>query len=556
MHPILLSFVLLVFGCATTSTLDYEELSTAARSGVEVDVGDLRKAFVVSPDFPQRIQKLRELETEALRFIEEEPLRLGPIGTAILDQYHGSLAGHLALATFYSHLGSTTSTGIHKQWVSRIRTDLESENNGTRESPYLVISATEAIAYLKASGLTPVGSIYQTTTDIPFMIMVAARPVQGPIANIYFNLETSYAAARNSIGQDARENFNPGTLISILARRDDSAAQAFIGTYLATENRMEEAIEWLSASSRDGNIMANIMLARAYYSKARQMVNGPARDKAMELVIQNYLHAIAIGSDEAMYTLGTLHLNAQFGEKSTLSGLALLRQASDLDNTNAMIQLAQLHYEGLHVPKNFDKSEEYFLRAATLDTNVAKIGYARFLMDPTVDKEFNAQAYDWLRDLAKNGEPCQQGELACLEAEAKVLIGNLYATGTHVKRSYRRARSWFKSAVKSSFDNPSIVNEVAWTLTVTNLVRLRDERYALKIMDRVMSQNTNARETPAYLDTWAATYAANGQHERAIKIQQEALDKAVTARANDILQVLKDHLDLFEAGQTIIDPIP
>lgn len=556
MHPILLLVALFVFGCASTSTLNYEELSSTARSGGQVDVGDLRKAFLASPDFPQRMKRLRELETEVIGFIEEEPLRLGPIGTAILDQYHGSLAGHYALATFYNHLGSANSATIHKQWVLRIRTDLESEDDGTRKSPYSVLSASEAMAYLKASGLTPVGSMYQTTTEVPFMIMVAAKPVQGPMANVYFNLETSYNSARNSIDQDAREDFNPGSLIGQLARIDDSAAQAFIGTYLATENRLDDAVDWLSASSRSGNLMANIMLARVYYSKARRLAKGPARDQAMELVMQNYLHAIEIGSDEAMYALGTLYLNAYFGEESTLSGLPLLRQATDLDNTNAMIHLAQLYFQGLHVLQDFDESEKYFLRAASLDADAAKIDYARFLMNPTVKKEFNARAYVWLKDLAKNGTHCQQGEKGCVVAEAKILIGNLHATGTHVNRSYRRAHSWFKSAVTSSFDDPGIVNEVAWTLTVTNLARLRDERYALKIMDRVMNQNTSARETPAYLDTWAATYAANGQYERAIKIQKEALDKAVADRATDILQVLQEHLDLFEAGQTIVDPIP
>jgi TPR repeat protein len=557
MHRLLVLVALLFLGCASTSTLNYEELSSAARAGQEVDVGELREAFLTSPDFPQRMKRLGELETEAIiRFIEEEPLRLGPIGTAILDQYHGSLAGHYALATFYDYVDSANSATIHHQWVSRIQADVESENDGTRESPYAVLSTPEAIAYLKASGLTPVGSMYQTTTEVPFMIMVAAKPDQGRIANVYFNLEATYNSVRNTIDQETRENFNPGTLIGLLARRDDSAAQAFVGTYLATENRLEEAVEWLSASSRTGNFIANMMLARVYYSKARRLAKGPARDEAMELVMQNYLHAIAIGSDEAMYTLGTLYLNEDFGKENTLSGLPLLKQATDLENTNAMIHLAQLHYEGLHVSQDFDESEQYFVRAASLNADIAKIHYARFLMNPTVEKKFHAQAYKWLKDLAKNDAQCQQGEKGCTAAEAKVLIGNLYATGTHVNRSFRRAQSWFKSAVTSSLDDPSIVNEVAWTLAVTNLARLRDERYALEIMDRMMNQDTSARETPAYLDTWAATYAANGQHEKAVKIQQKALDKAVTKRTTDILQVLQDHLDLFEAGQTITDPIP
>ena len=36
--------------------------------------------------------------------MEDEPLRLGAVGSAILDLYYASLAGHQALAKFYGHL--------------------------------------------------------------------------------------------------------------------------------------------------------------------------------------------------------------------------------------------------------------------------------------------------------------------------------------------------------------------------------------------------------------------------------------------------------------------
>ena len=56
--------------------------------------------------------------------------------------------------------------------------------------------------------------------------------------------------------------------------------------------------------------------------------------------------------------------------------------------------------------------------------------------------------------------------------------------------------------------DPNIVNEVAWTLTVSDRDSLRRERYAREIMDHLMEANEAARQRPEYLDTWAATYAA------------------------------------------------
>lgn len=547
---------LLLLGCATAPPPTYDELSASARAGREVDVGELREAFIAAPDFAARMQRLGPLERQAMRIIEEEPLRLGPIGTAILDEYQGSLAGHHALANFYAHLDSEDSASEHRDWVSRIRANLEGNHDGTKNYPYPVLSAPEANAYLVVSGSTPVGSMYHTTANVPFMMMVAAKPDEGRLANVYFDLEAAYVAVRETVARSAPEKFNPGALIGLLAQRDDTAAQAFIGTYLASEDRLDEAVQWLSASSRTGNVLANLMLARVYYSKARRLEEGASRDEAMEFVMQNYLHAIAVGSDEAMYTLGALYLNEHYGQDNVSSGLPLLKQATGFDNTDAMIHLAQLYYRGHRVDQNYDTSEEYFVHAASLDDKAAKLQYGRFLMDAEVEKDFNKQAYEWLRALAKDNTPCADIEGPCPAAEAKLILGNLYATGTLVNQNYRRALSWFKSAVAASPDDPSIVNEVAWTLTVTNLERLRDERYALRIMDSVMTADETARQTAAYLDTWAAAYAASGNFDRAVVLQRKALEEATEQEQTDVLEVLEDHLKLFQAGETITETVP
>ena len=79
---------------------------------------------------------------------------------------------------------------------------------------------------------------------------------------------------------------------------------------------------------------------------------------------------------------------------------------------------------------------------------------------------------------------------------------------------------------KQSPEDVNIVNEVAWTLAVTHLEPLRKPSYALEIMDHAMSADEEARKNPAYLDTWAAAYAANGNFTRAVALQQQAVDAA------------------------------
>ena len=151
----------------------------------------------------------------------------------------------------------------------------------------------------------------------------------------------------------------------------------------------------------------------------------------------------------------------------------------------------------------------------------------------------------WLHEHADANDP-----------EAMLLLGNLYAKGVGVSQSFRRALSWFKSAVGVSPVDANIVNEVAWTLAVTNLDKLRKPDYALEIMDRVMQADATARENPAYLDTWAAAHAATGDFTEAVKVQEQAVQAAVDLEQDDVIEVLREHLDAFKRGETIIDPVP
>ena len=130
------------------------------------------------------------------------------------------------------------------------------------------------------------------------------------------------------------------------------------------------------------------------------------------------------------------------------------------------------------------------------------------------DNEANGQIYQRLEDLAGNDE-----------AEAMVILGNLYARGIASKASNRTALRWYKKAVKTAPANADIVNEVAWTLTVSDIPGLKRAKYAKSIMDFLMDEDEDARIRPEYLDTWAATHAASGDFERAIALQQIDLER-------------------------------
>lgn len=555
--PTLFAALCLV-GCQTTPP-DYGAVVERVDAGEQIDPAQLREAFLRAEDLPSRMERLNDLESQALAVVEDEPLKLGSIGSAILDSYVGSLTGHYVLAKFYDHV-SNPKADFHREWVDRIRADMESAGDGTPESPYPAMTPVEARMYALSSGLSPVGSIYQSN-GVPFSLLLQVRPEDGHLQNLAFDLTGMYQSVRAEFqaavdalpsntkkGQEPPEpeEFTPFTLIGYLAKQNDSAAQTAVGAFLATREQYDDAVDWLRAASRTGNLLANSLLARIFLEQARAAESDEVRDDALDKVMENYLHAVALGSADAMYALGVLYLNGHYGEDNQVSGIPLLKQAAKLDHSDATMFLAHLHYAGEVVDKDLSRARNLYAEAAEEGNAFARKSYARFLLDREAAQPGDPRAVEWLEELA--------GEDG--EAESLLLLGNLHARGVGTRASPRRAVSYFKQAVKQAPADANIVNEVAWTLAVTDQQDLRRATYARQIMDRLMEENEQARQRPEYLDTWAATYAATGDFERAVALQEQAVEVARNAEYEDVLGILEEHLEAFNAGETVSEAVP
>lgn len=544
-------------GCQTAPP-EYRAMTERVAEGDDVDPARLRASFMHAADLPERMERLTDLEAQALAVVDDEPLKLGSIGSAILDTYVGSLTGHFVLARFYEHV-SNPKADYHEDWVASIAASMEGAGDGSRERPLPAVTPAEARVYARLRGWEPVGSIYQSDqTDAAdgaaaFSLLLQVRPESGPLKNVSYDLSGLYRAMRlefeGAVHQekdpDPDGGFTPFTLIGYLAKQNDSAAQTAVGAFLATQNRFEDAVQWLRAASRTGNLLANSLLARIYWEQARNTDDEQLRDMAMAEVMENYLHAIALGSADAMYALGVLYLNGHYGDENKVTGVPLLEQAAALDHSEATMFLAHLHYVGEVVDKDLPSARAYYAGAAELGNPYARKSYARFLLDRDAEQPGDPRALAWLEELAEDGEP-----------ESMLLLGNLYARGIGTEQSNRQAVNWFKKAVQSAPQDAVIVNEVAWTLAVTERQDLRRTRYARQIMDRLMESDAEARQRPEYLDTWAATYAATGDFERAVALQQQALDAARADDYTEVLSILEDHLDAFSAGETISEDVP
>ena len=334
-------------GCQTVpqAPADYESLAQRAAAGDAVPVGDLQASFLASPQFDERMRKLSPLEQQAMALMVDEPLRLGAVGSALLDVYYGSLAGHEALAAFYRHVDADDAAVAHEEWLERIRAYIEADADGTQASPYPVISATEANAFLASRKATPLGSMYLSTKSVPFMMLVAAATEGKAPERVYFDLSAAYHAVADSRSSEDGP-FSAGDLIGYLAQARDSAAQTAIGAYYMGEQRLDEAEFWLKEASRSSNLLANLMLARVYQQRAEAGAESD-REAQMELALEQYLHAVAVGSDDAMFALAALYIDGAYGEDNISSGIPLLRQATDLGNPEATLW-ARTHVRRRH----------------------------------------------------------------------------------------------------------------------------------------------------------------------------------------------------------------
>ena len=559
MHKILIFglsiSILAISACQTGSSPNTQ--ASATESGSLERQGDHRQSFVNEPDYIERLKRLLELENQALQLAVDEPLKLGSIGSAILDIYPHSQTGHYALSRFYAYVESTQAQQYHKTVLAQLQNEMRANGDGSAGAPFPVLTINDARTYAINRSTKPVGALYQTTAVDNFRLLLVVQPEQAQLDQLHFDLAPmleGFAQASSALaehpsgsGPSQAQMKSPWALMRWLAAGRDTAAQAAIGRFLSLEQNYDDAISWLRVAARVENVLANSLLASIYLVKAEASDVASEREENLQLALENHLQAIAMGSTDAMYILANLYLNDVYGEDNRVASIPLLEQAGELGNADALMYLGYLYSAGREVPQNTETSANYFRKAASLNNTEAKIIYGRFISSgaqtPSTSKQDQEQARQWLEDLTSS-------------AEAMVVLGNLHAKGIGTRMSTSRAVRSYKKAVNIDPKDADIVNEVAWTLTVSTIPRLQRTRYAKQIMDKLMTASEQAMARPEYLDTWAATHAATGDFAGAKNLQLKAIQIATDNNRDDVIDILKKHLGLFEARTTVTEQTP
>ena len=512
-----------------------------------------------------------ELESQALLYLEQEPLKLGSIGSAILEKDPSNLIGRLALSKFYSSLGTIeTGTDFKESYEESLKVISES-GNGSPGKPWVVSSNQAAELFLKDTGISRVGGVYQSNLQQKLGLMIIGLESEEPQPKeYYFDLSHLLNSANAHLSTDkTQDSDNPWPLLRLLSENRDSAAQSAIGAYLVKQKNYKAAINWLTAAAQQDNLFAHTLLARIFWSQfsgIEQMLRSDKdqstltaenrerlRSQLNDLKTKSQSHhrqAISLGSVESMYTLGRLLFEGKFGPGKVIEGQELLEQSGKLGNAESFLFLAHHYRFGNIVQQDISRSTTFFSKATKLRNPEAIVAFARFLLSP---------AGEGFREEEKFGIVKLLEELVAeKEPEAMVVLGNLSAAGVQTNQSFRQAISWYKKAVKTASNNidetsDEVINEVAWILATTSKKSLKRARYALRIIDKRMQDSALAREKPEFLDTWAAALAANGQFEKAIEVQNRAISKATEQDRDDVLEILERHLKSFKLNQPITE---
>lgn len=529
---------------------DYDQLIVHA----ELDPSDIStalisRAFFEREDAGQRLTESIQYEHMLAKLIENDPLRLGPLTTAVLDRNQLSLIGHVARGRFYDHLESDYAL-VDREWTERIIAWMTSERAGTQASPYRAMSVEDAKLLLRTWGFRVLGgSYYLNASNAMFFVVYADKG--GDVTQWHFDFgESNWAIQKHAIALnpenaekfgEQRDNFSMIYLVAL----GDSFAGMFLGSHAYEQEDFQTAADYYRNAARLGNARAYFCLARVSDHASRQVSNTSYRRQLLSQMRNSYESAVEAGFDNAMFELAQIYLSGLFSSAAFPRSIELLERATELGNENAAILLA-LHYKNGHlVPLDYDRSEDLLHREAKKGSKSARYEYFQLLADPASGKEVNETAINWLRDLAKDN------------VRAMLTIGAVYARGEYLEQNHRRAVAWYRKAASAGGEDPEIINEIAWTLTVSEHKPLRKPRYALRLMERMMNGNAVARRSPVYLDTWAAAYAAIGDFDKAVALQEEALRNAADTQETEVVtNILKEHLEAFKRRTPIIDPIP
>ena len=485
----------------------------------------------------EQTRRAHEVEAQIITKLDASPFEVGPLSSALLDLDAQNLVAHLGLAVFYDAAQEHSSAEHHRLIAKQLASSVEQVGTS-----YVVASPAQAEAYLRALEYDCIGWRYLPSTPLAYQIVA----VDG--AGVNHEFDFLLARPENLAPEGLNIDFAKFEDILFLlmperSRLGDTAARAFIRQVQFEHSATGFGLpRWfVNLPAARPNVLIDLLKG---YERQNSAVteSGDARLEALHEAERHYGRAARAGSTEAMYLLARLYRSRELGRGNQEKAAELYRTASKAKNIDATRELARFLERGDAVFEQDIAAARELYRNAYLEGGTIDLrAYIEFLRRHESEVDFDDQALTALQASAKDKH-----------AWSLMTLANLYADGVGVRSNYSRARNLMRDAARAAPEVPELINEVAWVLSTSNKRRLRDDRFALEVMEQMMRANEDAQSNPMYLDTWAAAYAANGDFEEAVRLQNQALEAAdESSLGDDLLEEMRTHLAAFNAGEAL-----
>jgi TPR repeat protein len=294
----------------------------------------------------------------------------------------------------------------------------------------------------------------------------------------------------------------------------------------------DAAIHWWREAAKQGDVVAQDHLLYGLYLKGLGIPDNPNAQ------LQWFLDAAAQGYPDAQVALGYFYQVGNLVAQDNAEAMQWYAKAAEHDYAQAKDFIGNLYYQGAGVPQSYTQAIDWWRKAAALHYAKAERDIGAVYRDGQGVPVDYAQAASWFRKAADDGIGHPFCELVVMHEKGQASPLN-----------DEEARNWQQALDTDS----SCINDVAWYLATTPDANKRDGNRAISLMKKIIDKND---KRPSQLDTLAVAYAATGDFDNAVKIEQDAIRLQETLPPTDSAWVMADlrkHLAVFEKKQPYID---
>lgn len=464
-----------------------ETVRAALATGQTLDARaweSLGAAWRRAPDLARRLQTLARLQT---RIAPPAP----SFARARLNAFAADLQGHRVLAA--------AAPNGHEAAVRALVDRISASGDGSESTPWRVASAGAAVAFLRERGAEPVGGYYGATGPWRLTLVVAARAADdAPAMNAHFDLSETLAAWRaataysgaTDAGCDARD------YIAMLAGEQDHFALTSQGLLTAIERGEGghyRAARTLTRAADAGNGVARTLLGDLYLQLADR--NPEVAIAAREAAVAHHRAAAALGLGHAHLKLGLL-ARSDGDDEGARAHLEFAERAGE---HGATMELAGVLY-------GTDPLRAEALLRAAARAGDEEAAYELAVLRLEEADEDDDDAVELLAAAAAAGSD-----------DARLFLGDLFATGRHVRRDHERARALWAAVAHESEDIEAVL-AAARALTRNDGTALHDPRVAATGVERILATRRIAAGCAECWLVLAQALAASGEDQAARRV--------------------------------------